>query len=302
MNKLLTRSVAVGALAAVLLTGCSSEPETKVQPKPRVTYSDGTLGTVQEVKSGNTVAVKLGDQVRDVRMLNVVAPTKNNVETSGDCLVDESTKFLTDKLPAGTEVTLNFDPSQTGTSGFVDAAIYVGDDFINKDVVAAGMAATTYSTAKDKFYADISAAQQQAAKDGVGLYSPATECSIAHEIQAHIDAVNASNESPNKEEQAAQYKRSSDFYNKLKKDGESAVTWTGSIVTLDATTTKLEELKTALGKNYYNEEGKTEAEAAASASADAARPGSEGAASEAPAEAPTSEAPAEEAPAEGGNG
>lgn len=293
MNKLLTRSVALGALATVLLTGCSSsESDTTIQPKTRATYTDGTIGTVQEVKTGNTISVKLGDQVKDVRMLNVVAPTKNNVETSGDCLVDESTKFLVEKLPAGTEVTLNFDPTQTGTSGYIDAAVYVGDDFINKDVVAAGMAATTYSTANDKFYAEISGAQQQAANDKVGLYSPDTECSIAHQIQQQIDAVHAADSNPNADEKKAEYQKISQFYNRLKKDGESAVTWTGSIMTLDATKAKMEELQTALGANYYNEDGQTEAEAQASASATGRPDG----ATSAPAPADSA------APAEGGNG
>ena len=271
----LTRTLALGALTTVFLTACSAEPETTIQPQTRASYSDGTQGIVQEVKSGNTVSVKLGEQVKDVRMLNVVAPTKSNVEISGDCLINESTRFLAEKLPRGTEVTLNFDPTQTGSSGFVDAAVYVGEDFINKDVLAAGLATTTYATEKDKFYPQLSAAQQQAAKDGLGLYSPDTECSIAHQLQEHLEAVKAAANNPKEEERTAQYKRSSDFYNRLIQDSKSAITWTGSIVTLDATKAKLEELKSALGKNYYNEKGQTEAEALASASTNARPEGSE---------------------------
>lgn len=297
MPKLFTRSLAVGALATLLLSGCSSEPEQPtIQPKVRATYTDGTVGTVKEVKSGNTVSVQLGEQVKDVRLLNVVAPSKNNVEHSGNCLIEESQQFLAEKLPEGTEVTLNFDPSQAGTSGYVDAAVYAGETFINREVVAAGMASTTFATPNDKFYPEVSAAQQEAARGMAGLYSPDVECTIAHEIQVNIDEARAAGEIPEEDRRTAKYKEISAFYNQLQKASESAVTWTGSIVTLDATREKLEELHEVLGDNYYNEDGKSQAEVEADASA-SARP--DGGAAEAPAEeAPAEEAPAEEAPVE----
>lgn len=293
MAKFFTRCAVVGAVAALLLTGCSanSQPSVQLTPKTRATYFDGTVATVQEVKSGNTITVKIGDRTEDVRLLNVVAPSKNNNELSGNCLIEESKAALAEKLPAGTEVTLNFDPTQTGTSGFVDAAVYAGDRFINREIAATGLVATTFASQQDKFYLEISEAQQQAARDGLGLYSVDTDCSIPHAIQEQINLVNAAG-GLEEGERSMTYRKASTFYNELIDQSASAVTWPGSIVTLESVNARLQELQTALGDNYYNKSGKSVAEIAQEEAA-MGRPGT------AP-EAPVEETPSESAtPAEG---
>lgn len=255
------RPLVIVGLASLALVGCTAQPESTVAPNTRVSYDDGTIAAVKEVKNGNTVSVTIGDATKEVRLLNVVAPSANNNQDSGTCLLAESTEYLAQKLPAGTEVTLNFDPAQVGSSGYVDAAVYVGEDFINKDIVAAGLASTTYQSQNDKFYPEISAAQQDAAREGLGLYSKGTDCTIAHTIQAEIDAVKAAG-SLGENEQKVVYQQASIVYNTYTTDKNKPAEWVGSIVSLEAIENQLDDLKTELGKNYYNEKGLTEADLA----------------------------------------
>lgn len=273
-----TLSVATLALAGCSSSGGSSAESAVASQQGKTAYSDGQKATIKSVDSGNTVTVDIDGAQKQVRLINVVAPSKNNNEPSGTCLLDESQKFLAEKLPEGKEITLNFDPSQPGTSGFLEAAVYAGEDFINQEVVAAGFAATSFTTQKDKFYPDISKAQQSAAKDGEGLYSAETDCSIPHEIKSQIDAVNqAKNEPENDDEAKAKhrqvYQNASSYYNELTKDQEAPASYVGSIVTLDAIKTQLADLQKALGDNYFDEHGESVADKASASATATARPG-----------------------------
>ncbi|MDO4916993.1 MAG: thermonuclease family protein [Rothia sp. (in: high G+C Gram-positive bacteria)] len=277
------RCVTAVSVATFTLAGCSSSADSTAESavgsqQGKTSYSDGQKATVKSVDSGNTVAVDINGEQKQVRLINVVAPSKNNNAPSGTCLLRESQKFLAEKLPADKEITLNFDPSQPGTSGFLEAAVYDGDDFINQEVVAAGFAATSFTTQKDKFYPDISKTQQSAAKDGVGLYSTDTDCSIPHKIKSQIEAVNRAKDEPeSNEEMKAKHRQvyqiASNYYNELVKAQESPASYVGSIVTLDAVKAQLEDLQKALGDDYFDEHGESVADKASASATATARPG-----------------------------
>ncbi|MEX3610872.1 thermonuclease family protein [Rothia sp. LK2588] len=259
-------ALTVACLAALALTGCTDSKEAAA-PAPtsspaKKTYQDGQKATVKSVESANTVTVDIDGSTEQVRLLNVVAPSKNNNVPSGSCLIQESTDYLKKKLPAGSEVTLKFDKAQVGTSGYLDAAMYSGDQFINKQVARDGMAATTYTTQNDTFYPEISQAQQDAAKDAVGLYSKDVDCTIPHMIAQAQEKAKSAKDIKDEQQRKIAYQEASTVYNDLNDEVSAPAQWVGSIVTLEPVRQQLEELKTDLGKNYYNKEGVSEADQA----------------------------------------
>lgn len=255
------RFIAVLALSALTLTACSSTNEAGApsSAQTRTDYKDGQVATVKSVESGNTVTVDIDGKSEQVRLLNVVAPSEHNNSPSGTCLLQESTDFLSSKLPQGQQVTLNFDDAQVGTSGFLDAAVLVGEDLVNSEVVREGLAATTYATPNDEFYSQISKAQQKAAEEGKGIYSKDVECSIPSKIQKRIDEVK---DAKNLAEASRKpvFLSASSYYNELVRAQGAPASYLGSIVTLTAVKDQLEGLRTALGDNYYDESGSSVAD------------------------------------------
>lgn len=255
---------ALSAVGAVVLSACSvveGDKNSESAPAAPITisaapqkYADGTVATVEEVKNGNTLAVTIEGTKREVRLADVLAPHKRNADLSGSCLIDEATQFTRDLLPAGTEITLSFDPESVGTSGFIEAAVHKGDQYINRAVVAEGYGTATYLSYNDKFYQEISAAQLEAAQAHKGIYSPDIECSIPHTINKEIAAVDGAHGLEEKDAKQI-YRHASDTYNSLQRSVSNPASWAGSIVTLDPIREQLQKLKTALGDNYYDQNG-----------------------------------------------
>lgn len=193
--------------------------------------------------------------------MNTAAPSESGVARSQTCLLDESKALLVEKLPEGTEVTLQFDDNARGGTGYVEAAVFVGESFINWDMARAGLVATTFATAQDKFYADISGAQQDAANEGVGLYSKDVECSIPAAIEGQRAAVEdakgweVADDDARLAEREWVFREASELFNELSVAQKAPSQWAGSIVTLDAVSGQLNDLKSALGDDLYGVDG-----------------------------------------------
>ncbi|MGV3149683.1 thermonuclease family protein [Rothia sp. 11273D007AR] len=263
------------------LSACGSSTEATPEANPTITYTDGMTATVVSVESANTFTANIDGVEKEVRLINTAAPSSNGVALSSTCLIDESKALLSEKLPEGSQVTLNFDESQRGATGYVEAAVYTGDAFINRDMARAGMVTTTFTTNADKFYGEISQAQQDAANEGIGLYSRDIECTIPAQIQAQKTVVedaknwevDTSAEAPleqkqRENERQAIYRDASAVYKDLEEQTKAPAQWVGSIVTLDAVKAQLSELRSLLGDDFYpsngtsvNQQKKAEAEA-----------------------------------------
>lgn len=276
------------AVTVLALSACGSSTEATPEANPTITYTDGMTATVVSVESANTFTANIDGVEKEVRLINTAAPSSNGVALSSTCLIDESKTLLAEKLPEGSQVTLNFDESQRGATGYVEAAVYSGDAFINRDMARAGMVATTFTTATDEFYGEISQAQQDAANEGVGLYSKGIECTIPAEIQAHQAKVedarsweintsaDASAEDQKRvSERETIYQEASAFYTELEEQKAAPAQWVGSIVTLDAVENQLNELRSLLGDDFYPENGTSvNQQKKAEAEATPVRPGS----------------------------
>ncbi|WP_237212054.1 thermonuclease family protein [Rothia nasimurium] len=270
------------------LSACGSSTEATPEANPTITYTDGMTATVVSVESANTFTANIDGVEKEIRLINTAAPSSNGVALSSTCLVDESKALLSEKLPEGSQVTLNFDESQRGATGYVEAAVYAGDAFINRDMARAGMVATTFTAATDEFYGEISQAQQDAANEGIGLYSKDIECTIPAQIQAQKTAVedakswevDTSAEAPVEQRQREAerqtiYQNASALYKDLEDQTKAPAQWVGSIVTLDAVNTQLNELRSLLGDDFYPENGTSvNQQKKAEAEATPVRPGS----------------------------
>ncbi|MDO4822458.1 MAG: hypothetical protein Q4A03_10605 [Rothia sp. (in: high G+C Gram-positive bacteria)] len=271
------------AVALLSLSACGSgKTAGSTESAPTITYTDGMTATVVSVESANTFTASFDGVEKQVRLINTSSPTDNGVALSANCLVEESKSLLAEKLPEGSQVTLNFDESQRGTTGYVEAAAHAGDAFINRDMARAGMVATTFTSSADEFYGEISQAQQDAANEGLGLYSKETECTIPSAIQAQRAKVeearsweintsaDASVEDHKRvSERETIYQEASALYRELEGQKAAPAQWVGSIVTLSAVENQLTDFKNLLGDDFYpgngtsvNQQKKAEAEAA----------------------------------------
>lgn len=256
------RFAPLAAVALLALTACvsgSNEPEA---PSPSINYQDGMSATVVSVETGNTFTAEIEGVQKPVRLINTAAPSTHGVALSNTCLVEESTSKLAEKLPEGTEVTLNFDESQRGGTGYVEAAVYAGETFINVDMARSGLVSTTFATADDEFYSPISEAQQDAAAEGLGLYSKSTDCTIPGNIEQQVEAIEDARtwEVPEDDvtrtaERETVYREASELYNSLEGEAPSPSNWVGSIVTLDAVQEQMADLRSLLGDDYYPRRG-----------------------------------------------
>ena len=286
MKRLATASFASAAL--LVLSACgSSQQAGGEQSSAALTLTDGMTAKVVSVESANTFTADFSGLKKQVRLINTAAPSVNGVAFSSNCLVDESKALLSEKLPVGTEVTLNFDESQRGNTGFVEAAVYVGESFINRDMARAGLVATTYATASDEFYPEISQAQQEAADEGIALYSMDVDCTIPAAIakqKAQVEdarswEVNTADDAPAEEKQKvadreAIYQQDSTLYQDLSDQTKAPSQWVGSIVTLSAVDRQLVELQELLGDDLYPREGLSVNQQKKAAESDPVRPGS----------------------------
>lgn len=253
--------VVVLALAACGSSGSGDAGVSGAVPSD-VVFEDGMTAKVVSVESANTFVADFEGVRKSVRLVNTAAPSENGVARSQTCLLDESKALLVEKLPEGTEVTLQFDENARGGTGYVEAAVFVGESFINWDMARAGMVATTFATAQDEFYVDVSNGQQDAANEGVGLYSKDVECSIPAAIEGQRAAVEdargwevADDDVARLAERERVFREASELFNELSVAQKAPSQWVGSIVTLDAVSGQLDDLKSVLGDDLYGVDG-----------------------------------------------
>jgi micrococcal nuclease len=131
---------------------------------PTPTATTEPLFLVTDIIDGDTIDVQTGWTVYRVRYIGIDAPE------SGACYFDEA-KNKNAELVLGQWVRLAKDVSETDQSGRLLRYVYVGDTFVNYEMVSQGYAlASTYPP--DVTYADLFSQAQQDARDaGRGLWS-----------------------------------------------------------------------------------------------------------------------------------
>lgn len=162
------------ALVAVALVGaCASSDGSRsatpssvpagtsgVGPVPR-----GVEAGVVEVTDGDTLVVEVGGREERVRLIGINTPER------GECFADEATAALAGLVEGG-EVRLVVDQSDRDDYGRLLRDVYVGDTFVNEDLVRDGFALANRYEPDVAHAGELEAAQAEAEAAGRGLWAP----------------------------------------------------------------------------------------------------------------------------------
>lgn len=150
----------------------SGSSEVSEPGSPSLDYAAPRAATIERVVDGDTVIVQLDGTSTRVRLLNIDTPESVKPDSPVECLGPETSAFLTQLLPAGTPVTLQFDLELYDQYDRMLAGLVTTDgSFVNATIARAGLAeSVTYST-NDRFTAEVDAAVAEARSAGVGLWS-----------------------------------------------------------------------------------------------------------------------------------
>ncbi len=166
------RSVGAGSVAAlvilvlVLLLGDRSGKS-----------GDGAAGdgggsagaAVERVVDGDTIEVELDGAVEDVRYIGIDTPETVKPGTPVQCYGPEASE-RNHELVDGRRVRLVFDRERRDVYGRLLAYVYVGDQFVNGELVAGGYARTLEIAPNTAHAGQLERLQERASAAGRGLW------------------------------------------------------------------------------------------------------------------------------------
>jgi micrococcal nuclease len=119
--------------------------------------------TVLRVIDGDTIDVEVNGERQRVRYIGINTPERN------DPCFDEATQANKD-LVAGNEVRLERDVSETDRYGRLLRYVFVGDTFVNEELVRLGYAEAVLYRPDDRHYELFSALEAVVAGSGLGCH------------------------------------------------------------------------------------------------------------------------------------
>jgi micrococcal nuclease len=133
--------------------------------------SAGTARIVSIV-DGDTVVIDLDGTRERVRLLGIDTPETVHPTRPIECYGEESTQRITELIPPGSVVRLERDVEGRDHFGRLLLYLYRADDdlFVNEALVAEGYAATLHIEPNGAHRGALSAAEQRARSDGLGLW------------------------------------------------------------------------------------------------------------------------------------
>lgn len=108
---------------------------------------------------------------------------KKHPSKQEQCLGTEATQWLTDRLPAGTELELEFDSEMYDRYGRTLAAVYTDGSLINAELAAEGLGVPKTYGENDKFRPDVDTAHQNAKTGKKGFFDPNIDCTLVAQQQ-----------------------------------------------------------------------------------------------------------------------
>lgn len=155
-------------LAGSLLAGCDD--------------GSGT-GTVVRVVDGDTLVAVIAGEETTVRLLNIDTPETKHPDLPVQCLGPEATEFLAERLPAGTEIELEYDEERLDRYDRTLAGVYESGSLVNAEIAAEGLGVPVYFEPNDRFLPEVEEAAATAQSEGLGLFSAATECTVPAQVE-----------------------------------------------------------------------------------------------------------------------
>ena len=183
MNRLLGiasahKAVAVAAVAAIAVGGAVVNAAT----------GDATTAIVTKIVDGDTIDVDYDGKTHRVRLLNVDTPESVDPEEPVECLGPEASAWLEERLPIGIEVRLEQDQETRDGYGRELAAVFLGDDLVNAEIVRAGLGVPMAVGDNTRYLPPVESAHAEARAAGRGLYSTTIDCTVPMQV-AQVQAV-----------------------------------------------------------------------------------------------------------------
>jgi micrococcal nuclease len=134
----------------------------------RTQTADEVTGEVVEVTDGDTIEVELPYGVEDVRYIGVDTP-EVDPNVGVECFGSDASQ-VNAELVEGKRVRLVFDAERRDRYGRLLAYVYVGDTFVNAELLRRGAARTLTIAPNDSFAERFARLAQEAANAGRGLW------------------------------------------------------------------------------------------------------------------------------------
>ncbi len=124
---------------------------------------------VVDVVDGDTIEVELDGEVEDVRYIGIDTPESVKPDSPVECFGPQASD-ANKELVGGERVRLVFDAERRDVYGRLLAYVYVGERFINAELVRGGYATTLTIPPNDSFAGLFDRLEQEAGNAGRGLW------------------------------------------------------------------------------------------------------------------------------------
>jgi micrococcal nuclease len=162
------RSGGWGSLALLLLAAL-----VLLRPWESLDLGDETPSTasvvVSRVVDGDTVEVQLGGETEDVRYIGVDTPETVKPGAPVDCFGPQASAF-NHRLVEGRRVHLVLGEERRDVYGRLLAYVYLGDRFVNAELVQRGLARTLTIPPNDRYAGRFKRLEMAASRAGRGLW------------------------------------------------------------------------------------------------------------------------------------
>lgn len=154
-----------------------------------VTSGEDRRGEVIRVIDGDTLIALIDGEETTIRLLNIDTPETKDPDEEVQCLGPEASEFLVERLPAGTEIELEYDQERTDRYDRTLAGVYESGVLINAEIAAEGLGVPVHFEPNERFLPEVEEASRAAQQAGIGLFSAEITCSLPAQVQALSDAV-----------------------------------------------------------------------------------------------------------------
>jgi len=138
--------------------------------------------TVSRIVDGDTLVVTFDGQEETIRLLNIDTPETKHPSKEKQCLGDEATDWLEQRLPPGSTIELAFDQEKTDRYGRLLAAVYENDSLVNAEIAEQGLGVPVTFGDNTTFRADVQAAHETAKSAQRGLFDPEIDCTMPAKV------------------------------------------------------------------------------------------------------------------------
>ena len=118
---------------------------------------------------GDTIEVSINGSEEDVRYIGVDTPESVKPGAPVECFGPEASEF-NERLVGGEQVRLDFDAERRDVYDRLLAYVYVGERFVNAELVKRGYATTLTIAPNDTFAGLFNRLEQEAGNAGRGLW------------------------------------------------------------------------------------------------------------------------------------